>query len=139
MTIATASAASSPRNNWKRPGIEVPAGALDARASTTSAAKDRGQAGAFGVVGLVGRGADGFVEGVGVVADEDAPAVLAHAVEDDRRSLRGRGRRVVAEHLAHHPDELAQLIVGHALTRHAAALQAGPERLEVVVRHRIGL
>ena len=63
---------------------------LPALAGSGSAAGEaEGAEGDAAVVGVLGVGAHGLVELAGVVADEDAPAVLAHAVEDDGGRLGG--------------------------------------------------
>ena len=84
-----------------------------------------------GAVGVLGVGPDRLVDGVGVVADEDPPRAGADAVEDDRRRLRRRERRVVAEHLAERLDQAAEVLVGDVLDRQAATSQVGADGVEV--------
>ncbi len=49
------------------------------------------------LVGLLGRLAHQAVDPLGVAADQDAPALVAHAVEDDRRGFGRRRRRILKE------------------------------------------
>ena len=76
----------------------------------------------------LGRLPHGAVELLGVVADEDAPAIGADTVEDDRRRLgRARGREV-AERLTLHLQQRADVLVGQRLRR-AGRGARGPARI----------
>src|SRR5262245_59683509 len=89
-------------------------------------AGDGPEAEAVIAVHVLGIAPHGPVDRMGIVTDEDAPLPGAHPVEDDRRRLLGRHRRVIAEYLAEHPHHVLDVLVrqpiaGKAATRHLLA------------------
>src|SRR3954454_13801401 len=105
---------------------------------SAAATEDRAQAGPLVAVGLQRVGANGVVETLGVVTDQQAPLVVALPVEDHGDRLGRRGRRVVAEHVRHVAHERAQVVVADRVDRHSPLGDVGADDGELIRRHLFG-
>src|SRR5271169_5858019 len=72
----------------------------------------------LGAVRLLRRGTDPIVEKLGIFADENAPFLRLHAIEDDGRCLRSSRRRVFSETLVRFAHARPDLVVGIARDVH---------------------
>src|SRR5262249_34130967 len=87
------------------------------------------------LVGVLGRLAYHAVERLRVLADEDAPAIVPDAVQDDGRRLRRGHGRVVAEADRELMHDRAELLVAHFADRNAPLHELEPDLVELLLRH----